>query len=148
MDFAKHYRTDETGEAEGVWIDWAEGARLKVARLGNPTYQKRFQALLKPHRHLRDRGLLPEDVQSEILNKCIAETILVDWEGVEYEGKALPYSSDNALKLISEFKDFREDILTVAGEQAVYRQTEVDESSKNSPKSSSGKSSGGNTPSD
>ena len=64
MDFAKHYRTDETGEAEGVWIDWAEGTRLKVARLGNPAYQKRFQALPQPHRHLRDRGLLPEDVQS------------------------------------------------------------------------------------
>ena len=139
MDLAKHYRTDENSEADGVWVDWGEETKLKIARIGNPNYQKRFQALLKPHRHLRDRGLLPDEVQTEILNKCISETILLGWEGVEYEGEKLKYSAENALKLISELKDFREDVLTVAGEQAIYRQAEVEESSKNSSKSSDGK---------
>lgn len=148
MDFSKHYRTDSEAERDGQWIEWAESTQLKIARLGNQAYQNRFQALLKPHRHLRDRGLLPEDVQVEILNKCLAECILVDWKGVVYEGEELPYSVDNALKLLEEFRDFREDVITVAGEQATFRVAEIEESSKNSQRSSDGKQSGESTKSD
>jgi len=148
MDFAQHYRTDKNAEKDGQWVEWAEGTKLKIARLGNSAYQNRFQALMKPHRHLRDRGLLPDEIQSEILNACIAETILVDWEGVEYEGSVLPYSTENAHKLISEFKDFREDVLTIAGEYSTFRAAELEDSSKNSSKSSSGKTDGGSTSKD
>jgi len=145
MDLAKHYRTDKSAEENGQWVDWGDGTKFLIARLGNPQYQARFQALIKPHRHLRDRGLLADEIQVEILGKCLAETVLLDWEGVEYDGSPLKYSVENALKMLTEFKDFREDIVTISGEQATYRAEEIEDSAKNSEKSSDGKTSGGNT---
>jgi hypothetical protein len=148
MDLAKHYRTNIEREEKGQWVEWGEDTKLLIARLGNPQYQTRFQALMKPHRHLRDRGLLPDDIQSEILNKCIAETVLLGWEGVTYEDEAFPYTVANAIKLLTDFKDFREDLLTVAGEFATFRAEEIEDSAKNSKKSSSGKASGDHTSKD
>jgi hypothetical protein len=148
MDLAKHYRTDATAEKEGQWVDWGEGTKFKIARLGNAQYQARFQALIKPHRHLRDRGILPEDIQVEILCKCLAETVVIDWEGVDFDGKPLPYSTENALKVLTELKDLREDIVTVSGEQSTFRIAEIEDSEKNLSKSSSGKTSGADTSKD
>tara|TARA_Y100001938_G_scaffold150167_2_gene239913 strand:- start:1973 stop:2419 length:447 start_codon:yes stop_codon:yes gene_type:complete len=148
MDFKKHYATDSDAEAEGQWIEWSEGTRLKIARLGNPNYNRLLQAKMKPVRHLRDRGTLPDAESSRILCEVIAETIITDWEGVEYEGKELSYSRENALMLLTELKDFREDVITVATEQSVFRSEEIADSAKNSSRSSSGKRTGGHTSKD
>ena len=148
MDFKTHYATDSNAEAEGQWIEWSEGTRLKIARLGNPNYNRLLQAKMKPVRHLRDRGTLPDAESSRILCEVIAETIITDWEGVEYEGKELSYSRENALMLLTELKDFREDVITVATEQSVFRSEEIADSAKNSSRSSSGKRTGGHTSKD
>ena len=138
MDLAKKYKTDEEAEDNGAWIDWGDGAKLKIARVGNNNYQRRAQALMKPHRHARDRGTISEEIQTDIVTKCIAETVLVDWEGIEYDGKPIKYSSKNAEKLLNELKDFREDVLLVANDLSNFRATEIEDSSKNSQKSSGG----------
>ena len=64
--------------------------------------------------------------------------MLVDWEGIEYDGKPIKYSSKNAEKLLNELKDFREDVLLVANDLSNFRATEIEESSKNSQTSSGG----------
>ena len=138
MDLARKYKTDSEAEDNGAWIDWGEGAKLKIARVGNPNYQRRAQALMKPHRHARDRGTISDDVQTSIITQCLAETGLVDWEGVEFDGKPIKYSPKAAEKLLNELKDFREDILLVANDLSNFRADEIEDSSKNSPKSSGG----------
>lgn len=39
----------------------------------------------------------------ERLLRCYAESCLLDWENVEYDGQPFPYSKENAYKLLSNF---------------------------------------------
>ena len=134
-DIRKLYGTDENKEKEGIWQDMGDGIRIRIARIGNPNYQKLFQRLSKPHRKAIRRGTLKEDVAEALMIECMAETIVLDWEGIELDGKKLPYSKENAVMILTEFKDLREYINDFANEMEAYMQEqneEIEENLKNS----------------
>lgn len=109
-------RTDGEKELKGVWVDFAEGIRLKIARSGNDAYNKLLRELSEPHIDLiRAESLKPENEQSEeykklnaaIMVEVRATTILLDWEAIEDEndetveyslGQAMEYFRDPSLK--------------------------------------------------
>ena len=126
-DVKKLFGTDPKKEQEGVWRDDIGGdIRMKIARIGNPNYQKRFQTLSKPHRRAIRRGTLPDDIAEKLLIQCLAETIVLDWENVQYEGEDLPYSVENAVRLLTDIPELRNIINDIANELEGY-QTEDDE---------------------
>ncbi len=131
MDLKKHFKTDEALENEGVWVDLGEGARLKVARLGNDGYKAMFQRELKPHRRQMKQGLLSEEVADNILIKCMAHHILMDWEGIEFNGQSLPYSHENAIMLFRELKDFRDLVHEISQEMEVFKSAELVDAAEN-----------------
>lgn len=138
------FRTDENLEVEGVWVDIGDGGKVKVARLGNPNHRKVSQALGRPHQaQIRANRLRPE-VAEKLGIQATAQAILLDWEGItDDDGKPVPYSQGKALDLLTEFKDFRDLVLEIAGEMETFREQEIEESVGNSGSASVGKSSGG-----
>lgn len=122
------FATDLELEESGVWVDIGEGARLRVARVGNPRYRKRLRELLAPHKRLVRIDKLPEDLSDELVIKAFAETILLDWEGLEDDnGEPIEYSVEHAIELLTGLRDFRMMVAEIANEQEAFRREEQKE---------------------
>ncbi len=131
LDLKKEYAVDKNKEIDGVWQDFGSGARMKIARIGNPEYQKVFQKISKPHRKSIRRGTLADDVAEKLLVEAMADSILLDWDGVEEGGQVLPYNKENAMRILLEYKDLRDQVTEIANEMESFRAEEDQEAEKN-----------------
>ena len=143
MDF-NSFKTDLGREDGGVWVDLDATARVKIARTGNSRYRDLLRAKLKPHRRAIQAETLSDDIADRLLAEVMAETVLLDWQGLTENGEPVAYSTAKARELLSDpaLKDFRELIGQLAGDMELFREQDLAAAEKNSPKSSAGKSSG------
>jgi len=130
-DVKKLFGTDSKKEQEGVVHEMGDGLKIKIARIGNPNYQKRFQVLSKPHRRALRRGTLSDEVAEKLLVKCLAETIVLDWEGLEEQGKPIPYSTENAIRILTDYPELRNYVNDIANELEGYQAEEDEEATEN-----------------
>jgi hypothetical protein len=130
-DVKKLFGTDAKKEQEGVWHDLAEGLRVKIARIGNPNYQKRFQAITKPYQRALRKNTLANEVAEKLHIQCLSETIVLDWEGVEDGGKEIPYSKDAAIALLTKYPELRSYINDIANELEGFQEELVEEGDEN-----------------
>jgi len=121
-------KSDPKKTDEGIWLDFAAGIRLKIARLHNPAYAKYMTALQKPYIRQVRAGTLDAEISARLTKQVVA------WENIEDEkGQAIPYSPEKALELISdptlfELYDF---VLEVAASAELYRAQLHEDSVKN-----------------
>lgn len=121
MDITK-FRTDEEKERKGVWIPIGDGAELLIARWGNPEMVKTSERLMEPpeikqaYRH----GALSEEKALEINIETMAESILLDWRGLEEKGKSIQYSKAKAIELLR-IKDFCGLVTAISKTQENFR---------------------------
>jgi hypothetical protein len=129
----KTFRTDNEKEQDGTWVDLGDGvARLKIARMNNPRYREAQQRKLQRYKMAARSKVVPDDVWEGILNELIAETILVDWEGITMDGDSYPYSIDHAKQALTDLKDFREMVLGFADDIANFKEELDQATEKNS----------------
>lgn len=131
MDIKKTYGTSAALETEGVWVNLGGKARVKVARVGHPENRKLIQRLMKPHRVLLRNGNLPDDIMEKITIEAMAATVLLDWEGIEEDGKAVPYTRENVTRLLADYKDFRDQIAEFATNIATFQAEQEEAAVKN-----------------
>lgn len=137
MDITR-FRTEEDLEIEGVWVNLDSASRIKIARQGNPRYRTLFQKKLAPYRSAVRQGTLDEETAEQLLCEVMAETILLDWEGIEEGGKEVLYSKKEAVRFLKTYKDFKDLVQQVSDEMEVFRQREDDEAGKTSESASDG----------
>ena len=149
-------RQNSALESEGVWVDYMDGSRLKIARIGTRSYEKAVRELSEEHTNeLRNTGTLNEEIQEKITRKSVARAVLLDWEGF-YEDEELdkapdlpgnfvevregvwmesiPYTSELGEELFTEGDDFRDlylFIIGVASTKAAYQKKKDDAESGN-----------------
>lgn len=111
----KTIKTNPELEQQGVWCPFGD-AKLLVARLNNPRMAAGYAARVRP---FRGQPLLP-DVEEKIIRECLADFVLLDWEGVEFDGKAFPYSRENALTALA-IPDFSDLVVRFARDAENYR---------------------------
>ncbi len=132
MDIYKQFRTDKQAEEEGVWIPLSATARIKVARIGNPKHTSALKRLsqpyVKPGMRLTD---LDDAVYTSVARQAIAETILVDWEGIEKDGNPLHYSKEAALDACG-MEDFYTLVVNAASSLETFRAARLEAIAKNS----------------
>jgi hypothetical protein len=125
-------------EREGVWVKYMEG-ELLIARMGNPHNRRTFQRIRAPFKRQIQRGSLKDTQQAAIVAETYAESILLDWRGqLDEEGKEFPYTRENAILVLENDLDLRDFVEQIAQESALFRETEVEEKGKKSPKKSGG----------
>ena len=130
---SKRYGTSAQKEAEGVWVTLGDGIRVKVARANNPAHMKITERLIKPFRRQIQNNSISMDKTNELTIKAMSLGILKDWEGIEDEkGKPIPYSEEMAEIILTEYKDFREEISEISQSMEMYRKEEIEEEQKNS----------------
>lgn len=130
-DIKKLFGTDKQKEVEGVWSEVGDGVELKIARIGNPEYQKEFQKISKPHRRAIRSGTLSNDVAEKLLIKAMAKNILVDWRNLKEDGEDVPYSYENAVRLLTDYRDLRDIVSDIANEIESFRAEDDEEAEIN-----------------
>jgi hypothetical protein len=120
MDIYATYATDEDAEVNGVWQHLGD-ANLLIARANNPRYARMLTSLAEKHQLALDKGDDDSDALSnKLLIDVFAETILLGWENVSYNGESLPYTLENARKVLAH-KDFRREVARLAESIDAYR---------------------------
>lgn len=126
MDLKKDFSTNKKLEDEGVWVDIGDGGKLKIARAGNKKAVSYSRQVAKPHMAQIQFGKLSDEVATQIACEVMAECILLDWQGMTDGGVDLPYSKENALKMLTDYPDFRDYVSQIANERKTF-QKEIDE---------------------
>jgi len=121
MDITKAFATDANKEEDGIEVDIGDGATLRVARIGTKAYNKVINKLFTANKRALD---LKNDAAAELSDRLMAEamakTILKGWDGIEDGGKPLPYSIENAQRLLM-IKDFRALVFEKANDFEAYK---------------------------
>ncbi len=132
MDIRKAFATDRQAEQDGVWVALGEGARVKVARFNNPRHRAVLDRLRRPYRSLLMAGRdLPDDVAESMTIEATAETLLLDWDGIEDNGTPLPFSKDNARRLLADLPDFRDAVAFLSMQAETFRREALETAAKN-----------------
>lgn len=120
-------RTNQTKENDGVWVTIVEGRdgeapfRIKVRRLGCPAFQESQRQLMKD-KAIGFRGNASETDALEITRQAVADTILVDWEGLqEDDGSPIPFSPAKSRELLLSVTDFYKLVFTEANNVSNFR---------------------------
>lgn len=124
MNLYRQFKTDEQKEVDGVWVPLTATARVKIARMGNARYKECIKRLTAPYRQSGVSADIPDEIYQQLARETAAETILVDWDGIEdQDGKALPYSKKAALDAINDLKDFYVLVMSVAHDMERFKVT-------------------------
>jgi len=123
----KSYGTDTSLEIEGVWVKSAliDGLEFKMAKSGNPAYEKLARKLYKPYSKQLRRGMeISDAVTQDISNQLIVETLLMDWKGMpsSVAGEFVPFSKAEAKVLLEdkELKEFKSELLEFADDNQKF----------------------------
>ena len=128
-NFLSRYTTDNTLETEGVWVDFGEGIMVKVTRENTDEAAKYRQKIMHKYRTHRK---IPDEVLTDLATKVLANVLVKDWKGVTDEkGNDLPFSAENAYKIFSKYKVFRDDVSTATSEREFFKQEEIAAQAKN-----------------
>lgn len=146
-DLRKLYGTNTKLENEGSKIDLGDGLSVTITRLKNPQFRKMYANLTKPYERQMRQNTLSEEIQNKILTQCLIETVVMNWSGLTLDDKEIPYSKENAYKILSdpELADFRDLIVDLAGDAQNFREELLEESEKNLQNGSDGKLNGDDT---
>ncbi len=133
----------------GAWVDEIpefDGVRLKVRGLGCKEMEKLQRSLFEAiPRSRRPKGKVSKEDQDRILDRCLHEVILLDWDGLQNDDDTpMAFDKAKALTFITEpaFKKFREAVIWAADTIANDKAEAVEAAVGNSQPSSGGSSPG------
>ncbi len=93
---------DESKRNDGIWYKYLDGEFL-IAAAENDAWQVRHTILLEERRSLlRNEDETPNIAAYQaLLIQCMAETILLGWRRLTDKGVELPYSVENAVRVLT-----------------------------------------------
>jgi len=118
------FKTSEKLETEGIIIDYGDGGKYIVARMGgsNKKFTKRISKLTKPHRKAIQADRMDEGLAEQLLLEAFIDTCLYDWENVtDVDGEPLEYTRENALTLLTDLPELWDDLRTSAQNASLFR---------------------------
>lgn len=120
------FKTNKVAEREGQWFELNEKTAFLIRRFNatNPHSKGAMAKYYKPYARQIENDTLSVEKNQEININLFLDVCLVDWKGVEIDGKATPYDRETGLKLFqglpdlfdalwkhaNDFKNFREDL--------------------------------------
>lgn len=142
MDIFSLFHTDRNAEIAGVWRDTETPAgvlSLKIARFGNPTFQKRYRELqaeyadrLETVKASKDEAKL-EELSSEIMRKAVA-VLLVGWpdkNDLSFKGEKIGKYSPEKAELLLQANGFFDLVFNLSKESDAYLVSRQAEAAKN-----------------
>lgn len=139
MSLYSQFKTDNALEQQGIILEYGENAdgkpiSIRIARAGgsNVQYTRLIEARVKPYRRQIQNETIERAMVEKILREVYAESIVLGWENVTDEnGKALPFTVANCMKLFEDLPDLFQDIQDQSQRAALFRQDILEKDSKN-----------------
>lgn len=141
MGLKKQFATNKDLENDGVWNEFGDEFRIKIARagVGNSQYTKELTRIQKKHR--ATIHLLSTDAERKILQEAYARTVIKGWEtkvdgkwvsGIDMdESTLLEVTVENLVRVFHELPDVFNAITKCADDAEVYRQQLLETTAKN-----------------
>jgi len=130
VDIFNTYAVDEAKELNGTLMPVGD-AKFLVARAGNKAYIKMLSKEVERNQKALDMKDDNADALSDrIMIDVMAKTILLGWENVEFQGKPLEYSEENA-KMVLGHKEFRREIAKLSDDFSAFKAAKEEEDVKN-----------------
>ena len=138
VDLFSEFAVNETAAKEGTWVDFRGGVKFLIARDGNTTHRRELLKYWKDNPTDGTEEAKTEEAQekrSKLIRKAAvygaARGILLGWTGpVAYGGKPMPYSVENAEKLLA-MSDFLDWVSTQSNERSNFAAKIEDAETKN-----------------
>lgn len=144
------WKTDSALSKEGAWVPLEDGGRIKVARAGNmnPHYTAAMQIHWGEHfaKTFADEIAKQRD-REETLRKIALSSLLKEWDGFTEGGDPLPFTEENAKRVLSEIPELVDVIFTAANQRALFVQQAQESKVGKSTASSNGQPAGQQKPS-
>lgn len=119
------FKSDKEAEESGIWFEIKEGVGFKVKRFGGYNSSPIKAALAKhykPFAKAIEMNAMPEEKQREIQLKVFVDSCVIDWKGIEIDGKEEPYSKDACVKLLMSLPNLAEALVSHAADSANYKE--------------------------
>lgn len=139
MSLYKQFATNKEAEQEGIWVEYGPNEdgtvpAFKIARAGksNKKFVKAFEKATKPHRRAMEIGTMDNDIADKLMHGVFVSTVLLDWRNVQDKhGKAIQFTRDSALALLSDLPDLYDDLSEKASKASLYVEEALEEDAKN-----------------
>jgi hypothetical protein len=105
IDFSQ-FKADSKKENEGVWIPVGPDSRVKIIRLSSRRFRDAQKEKMLPYENIQRLNVLKDEQQEILLAELVGETVILDWEGFTENGSVCPFSSENAVRVCKENRDF------------------------------------------
>lgn len=133
--FYEQYETDKNLESgDGVVLDYGKAGSIIIHRAGgnNRKFLTVTQATLAPYRRQIQAGTLDEGTDAKLMAEIYATSVIVGWKGVKgRDGKTLPFTKANVIKLLLDLPELFADIKEQAANVANFRKAQIEEEAKN-----------------
>jgi len=132
MDLFESLATDTTAEETGKWFDLDGNAGIKLRSATSTASKNLRRELEKPYAaQLRLGKGLSEKVSEELFIKQLSGAIIVDWKNITYKKEPLPFSQENAERMLRELPKLREIIAVLITDESAFKLTLAEEQEKN-----------------
>ena len=122
FDLTAAYATNSKLVEDGAKMVLTEDSFCIIARIPNEKYTRKLSKEVERHQRLLDlKTDESEKMSNIIMSSVLAETVLIGWEGLVFEGKPIKYSVENAQKVLRAYPDFRRSIVEFANDITNYR---------------------------
>jgi hypothetical protein len=125
LDFLKFNKEKAEG---GVWVDYHDDLRLKIAKVDNPRAQAAMRSAQKLHKRALQFGD-NEKLNKKIAFEVTANCVLLGWEGMtetnEKDSPAIPYSPEAAIKMFEAHESFFVHVTEFAKDRDLFQDDDL-----------------------
>lgn len=121
--FRDRYFVDKEAAQDGNWVDMGDGIKVCVRRSSAPHVLATRRRLENEYAAKRDsEGNFPDAITEEIGRRVMAESIIVNWKGVDpYGSGPLDCTAENVIRVLTDFEDFGNEVFTHAVSRATFQ---------------------------
>ena len=116
MSLYNKFATDKQAETEGIILEYGDGVKVRINRASGavPRFAEAVRKFMP--NIAKDGSSIAYSKktidQERAMALVLAHGILLEWEGVtDQEGKELPFTTDNVVKVLTDLPDFASDIM-------------------------------------
>lgn len=119
------FKTDSKAEKEGIWFEISDTAAFKVRRFGgqnSPRVKAALALKYKPFTRQIEAGTMPQERELKIFAEVFIDSSVVDWRGIEIDGKEVEFSKEKCLELFTSMPDLFDAIHKYASDLSTYKE--------------------------
>jgi hypothetical protein len=119
------FKTSDSMETSGIWMTISDDVGFLVKRFGgynSPKVKAATAKYYKPYARLIENGTLAMEKEKEIMTKIFVESSLMDWKGVEIDGKLTPFSKEVAVEFLLSLPELAESLISYASDSKNYKE--------------------------